>query len=125
MEINYCIQNPQTFKGLRYKKNIPQIAKKTIESSNTLKNFGKKYNADIDYVKIKSNEGQTHPAFIISNIVPIGIQKIIDKIRGINSKYNFFCLSTSGKSDEDLYNKFINAPTNYVAKKYDSLFGKK
>lgn len=100
------VQAPQTFQGLNYRSDLPEMVKKTIETSNALKN--------------KS----THPAFLISNIIPKGIQKLIDKFKGVDSKNQFMYLSTHGHEDADLYNKYTKVAENYVIKTYQKTFSK-
>ena len=117
------IQTPQTFQGLNYRSDLPEMVKKTIETSNALKKFGEKYNADIDYIQLKSSKNKTtHPAFLISNIIPKGIQKLIDKVKGVNSKNQFMYLSTHGQEEADLYNKYTKVAENYVIKSYQKAF---
>lgn len=120
------VQAPQTFQGLNYRSDLPEMVKKTIETSNALKKFGKKYNADIDYIQLKSSKNKTtHPAFLISNIIPKGIQKLIDKVKGVNSKNQFMYLSTHGNEEADLYNKYTKVAENYVINSYQKTFSSK
>lgn len=116
------IQTPQSFQGLNYRSNLPEIVKETIENSNALKKFGQKYDAEIDYVHLQSSKGKPHPAFVISNIIPKGVQKIIDKIKGIDSRNQFMYLSTHGNEEADLYNKYTKVAENYVIKSYQKAF---
>lgn len=120
------VQAPQTFQGLNYRSDLPEMVKKTIETSNALKKFGEKYNADIDFIHLKSSKNKsTHPAFLISNIIPKGIQKLIDKFKGVDSKNQFMYLSTHGHEDADLYNKYTKVAENYVIKTYQKTFNSK
>lgn len=118
-------QSNQTFQGLNYGRNFPDIIKQTIETSNAFRKFGKKYNAEIDYVQIKSPANKSHPAFVISNIVPKGIQKLIDKVKGVNSKKQFMYLTTHGQNEQDLYNKYTTVSDNYIIKSYQRTFSQK
>lgn len=54
------VQAPQTFQGLNYRSDLPEMVKKTIETSNALKKFGEKYNADIDFIHLKSSKNKQH-----------------------------------------------------------------
>lgn len=116
------VQTPQTFQGLNYRSDLPETVKKAIENSNALKKFGQKYDAEIDYIQLQSAKGKIHPAFVISNIIPKGIQKVIDKIKGIDAKNQFMYLSTHGQEEADLYNKYTKVADNYVIKSYQKAF---
>lgn len=116
----------QSFQALKYDKKLTQeIVKQTIEQSKALQKFGKKYNANIDYIQLSANKNEIHPAFLISNIIPRGIQKIIDKIKHINSKNQFIYISTRGTKNEDLHKKLTSVSENYLIKKYQKAFSTK
>lgn len=127
MKVNNNIQyhqQPVSFRALTYNKEV-QAIKYTIEYSKALQKFGKKYNANIDYVQLSSKQNETHPAFMISNIVPIGIQKIIDKIKKVNAKDQFMYITTRGTKYYDLHRKLSLVPEDYITKKYQKAFSEK
>ena len=124
MRINN-IQNTPNFNGLKYDKNLPKTIIDTIENSNTLKRFGKKYDAEVDYVIMQGKNNKKHPAFLISNINPKGIQKIIDKIKGVNSQDQFIYVTTRGVEAKDLQKKFMNVADNYMINLYQKTFSDK
>ena len=111
------VQTTPSFQGLNYKDNLPEIIKTTVKNSQALAKFGKKYNADVDYVYLQGSKKQSHPALIISNIVPKGMQKLIDKIKG-----QFMYISTNGTREQDLHKKLISASNDYVLDEYRSAF---
>lgn len=121
------VQTQQTFQGFNYRSDLPEVVKRTIETSNALKAFSKKYNADIDYIQLTSSKNKTitHPAFLISNISPKGIQKLVDKVKGVKSKNQFMYLSTHGQEETDLYNKYTKVAENYVINSYQKTFSSK
>ncbi len=116
----------QSFQALKYDKKLtPEIVKQTIEQSKALQKFGKKYNANIDYVQLSTKSEETRPAFIISNIIPRGFQKIVDKIKRIDSQDQFLYVTTKGVTENDLHRKFTSVSEDYLIKKYQKAFSTK
>lgn len=116
------VQNTPSFQALNYKNNLPEIIKTTVENSQALAKFGKKYNADVDYIQLQSSKKQLRPALIISNIVPKGMQKLIDKIKGVDGKGQFMYISTRGTKEEDLSKKIMSVSSDYIINKYSKAF---
>lgn len=103
------VQTTPSFQGLNYKDNLPEIIKTTVKNSQALAKFGKKYNADVDYIYLQGSKKQSHPALIISNIVPKGMQKLIDKIKGVDGKGQFMYISTMVRENKT-YTKNLYLP---------------
>ncbi len=116
------VQTTPSFQGLNYKDNLPEIIKTTVKNSQALAKFGKKYNADVDYIYLQGTKKQLHPALIISDIVPKGMQKLIDKIKGVDGKGQFMYISTNGTREQDLHKKLISASNDYVLNEYRNAF---
>ena len=118
-------QNTPSFQGLNCSRDMPELIKTTVEKSKAFAKFGQKYNADVDYVQLQSSTRQVHPALLISNIAPKGIQKLIDKIKGINGKRQFMYISTVGTKEQDLHKEIISASSDFVINKYRRAFKNK
>lgn len=108
-------------------KNMPKVVYNALLESKTIEKFGKRYNADVSYILMKSSKDPelTHPALIVSDISPVNLfRKIVDKFKRIDNEGQFFYVSSHGTKPSDLSDKLTKVPDNYLIDKYEGFFKK-
>lgn len=122
------IQSPN-FTAIRVPgfESMPGAVYDAVKSSKAVNKFGKKYNAEINYVMMGSSKDNkiAHPALIINNISPVNIfNKLLNKFRGIPNEGQFFYFTTHGTEESDLCRKLAKIDENYLINKYEGFFKK-
>jgi len=121
------VNNAPSFKALYIKKSWEgsKVLEEALKSSKALQKFGKRYDADLSYVRFldEGNCKITHPAVQICNIRPVNLFiKIIDFFKGgIVPKNSFFSIRTNGTCDEQLISKLNKLDSNFVLQKYSDV----
>ena len=93
---------------------MPKEVYSAIQQSKAFKKLGSMYNADINYMEVKSTKHNTliHPALMLDKITPANIYTRIKHLFKPIPEYDFLYFITNGSKKEDLVSKINNISTN-------------
>lgn len=128
MQVQTVNYSTPSFGSLKFKNNVPDLLKESINNSKAFQNFGKKFDANIEYIPWcsgSSADTNIYPSIMLRDIKPVNfftkLKMFISKIK-IDNMVDFGIKTHHIPTDEHLADKIEHLSDSHLLDKFKSVF---
>lgn len=128
MQVQGVNYSTPSFGALKLSNNVPDLLKEAVNKSKAFQNFGKKFDANVEYVSWRSGsttDTNIYPSIMLRNVKPANfftkLKMFMSKIK-VDNMVDFGIKTHRIPTDEHLAEKIENLPESHLLDKFKGVF---